>query len=314
MKRSLIPQEIDAAFGGASAVQGSPGEVQEFDIRKLDKIPKSQLRSLHLMHETFTRNLTSNMSAYLRSYVMLNLVSLEQISYSEFVEGLTTPACLAYISLLPYDGAAILDISPSLAFRFVEILLGTKEQSFISVQRKITDIEKRLFKTILGVMLRDLQEAWSSVAEINFAVSSLSSETELNHMQGASEAMIVIAIEVRVGGTSGLMNLALPALFIKRLRTKFDQLEQIRRTEATESDQLHMASLLRSAEINFNVQVDGGTVRAQTLLDLSIGDVLILGQDSNAPFQGFLNGRPQWLGGILEEGGKLAFEITETAS
>src|SRR3954453_8907290 len=310
MKRASNQQETDAVFGGSSPAYGSASEVQAFDIRKLDKIHKSQLRSLPLVHETFTRNLTSNLSAYLRSYVMLSLVSLEQISYGEFVEGLASPACLAYISLQPYDGTAILDINTSLVFRLVEILLGSKEQSFISVQRKITDIERRLFKTILGVVLRELQESWSSVPEVNFAVSSLASETQLNYAQGAAEAMIVIAIEVRVGGTSGLMKLALPALFIKRLRNKFDQLEQIRRAEATESDRLHMGTLLQNAEVDFNVQVGGGTVKAETLLDLAIGDVLILGESCNAPFRGSLNGKPQWMGSILEERGKLAFEIT----
>src|SRR3954451_17339532 len=162
MKRASSQQETDPVFGGSSPVYPPASGEQACDIRKLDKIPKSQLRSLHLVQETFTRNLTSNLSAYLRSYVVLNLVSLEQIAYGEFVEGLASPACLAYISLQPYDGTAILDVNTSLVFRFVEILLGSKEQSFISVQRKITDIEKRLFKTILGVVLRELQESWSS--------------------------------------------------------------------------------------------------------------------------------------------------------
>ncbi len=314
MKRALTQQEIDAVFGGSPLVHNPAPEVEAFDIRKLDKIPKSQLRSLHLVHETFTRNLTSNLSAYLRSYVMLNLVSLEQIPYGEFLEGLASPAYLAYISLHPYDGTAILEINTSLVFRFVEILLGSKEQSYLSMQRKITDIEKRLFKTILSVMLRELQEAWSSVAEVNFAVSSLASETQLNYAQGTAEAMIVIGIEVRVGGQSGLMNLALPALFIKRLRKKFDQLEQIRRAEATESDQLHMGALIQNAEVDLNVQVSGGTVKAETLLNLSVGDVLILGESSSTPFRGFLNGRPQWLGEVLEQGTKLAFEVSGPAS
>src|SRR5689334_19521997 len=107
MKSALTQQEIDAVFGGSQRVANPPPEVHAFDIHKLDKIPKSQLRSLQLVHEPFTRNLTSNLSAYLRSYVMLNLVSLEQIAYGEFIEGLSSPACLAYISLQPYDGTAI---------------------------------------------------------------------------------------------------------------------------------------------------------------------------------------------------------------
>lgn len=294
---------------GGSLTDSARGDVEIFDLKKLDKIPKSQLQSLQMVHENFARNLASSLSAYLRSYVALNLVSMEQLSYGEFLEGVSSPACIAYMSLAPYDGTAVLDLNANIVFRLIELLLGSKEQSSLSIQRKITDIEKRLMQTLLRVILHGLQDSWKSVAEIDFAVQSLVSEPQLLHVLPPSEAMIVIAIEVRVGTVSGLMNLAIPSILIKRLKNNFDQIQKVRKSEPTENDQLQMARLLQGAKVRLDIHIPGGNVPAKTLLDLKSGDVLILDQPSNGLASGLLNGKEKWAGKILTEGRKLAFEI-----
>jgi len=94
MKKELSQEEIDKVFQGTKPeTKPEPADtgVAVFDLSHLDRIPKSQLRALHMVHENFVRNLASSLSAYLRSYVALNLVSLEQISYAEFLEGLSFP-------------------------------------------------------------------------------------------------------------------------------------------------------------------------------------------------------------------------------
>ena len=55
---------------------------QVYDFRRPDRIAKDQLRAIHLLHENFGRNLASSLSAYLRAYVTVNLVSVEQLSFS----------------------------------------------------------------------------------------------------------------------------------------------------------------------------------------------------------------------------------------
>ncbi|HEX4167225.1 MAG TPA: flagellar motor switch protein FliM [Bryobacteraceae bacterium] len=287
-------------------------EVEAFDLRKLDKIPKSQLQSLHLMHENFARNVASSLSAYLRSYVMLGLVGLEQMSYGDFLENLSSPACIAYISLQPYDGTAILDINTNLVFRLIEILLGSREPSSSFTQRKITDIEKKLMQTLLPVFLRDLHDSWKSVADIDFSVQSLASEPQLLHVLAPAEAMIVIAMEVRLGSSSGLMNLAIPSIFIKRLRNNFEQLQRIRKTKATEQDQLHVAKIMQDAKITLDVRIPGGTVSGRTLFDLKEDDVLILDRPVDQELEGLLNGKEKWGGQIIARDGKLAFEVNRS--
>ncbi len=310
MTSPLFQTDVDAAFGSvAEPAQKAPG-IELFDVKKLDTIPKSQLQSLHMLHENFARNLASTLSAYLRSYVMLNMVSLEQLSYGDFLEGVSSPACIAYLGLHPFDGTAILDLNTNLVFRFLELLLGSKEQSTVSYQRKITDIEKRLMQTLLRIMLHDLQESWRSVAEIDFTVQSLASEPQLSYLLTPSEAMIVIAIEVRLGPTSGLMNLAIPAIFIKRLRNNFDELQRFRKINPSEDDQLHVAGLLQDVQLKFDVRLPGGLLSVRTLMDLKVGDVLTLDCPSHALCAALVNGREKWLGQVLSQNGHLAFQAS----
>jgi len=123
LARQLSQQEIDAVFESA---QDRKREVQavRFDFRRPDRIPKSQVRAIHLLHDTFVRNLVSSLSAYLRSYLAVNLVSVEQLSYAEFLDGLPSPTCMVSLGLKPYDGQGVLELNPSLVFPILEMLLG----------------------------------------------------------------------------------------------------------------------------------------------------------------------------------------------
>ena len=151
--RQLSQQEIDAVFQNT---QGRPPDragakrAVPFDFRRPDRIAKSQLRAIHQLHDNFVRNLVSSLSAYLRSYLIINLVSVEQLSYSEFLECLPSPTCIASLGLKPYDGNAVLELNSSLIFPILEILLGGDGKLQFSAQREITEIEQVLLDGLCG--------------------------------------------------------------------------------------------------------------------------------------------------------------------
>ncbi len=307
-----ISQQNDASYqSGAGAGKDGGADASTFDFGRLDRIPKSQLRALNLVHENFVRSLASSLSAYLRSYLVLNLVSIEQISYSEFLEGLASPTCIAYLGLQPYDGTAVLELNTGLVFALVELLLGSKGRSAVAIQRKITEIEKNLVQTLLKVVLRDLSEAWRSVADVSFSVQSLASEPQWLHVLAPAEAVVVISIEVKVDSASGLMNLAIPSIFIKRLRNKFDLLSQVRKAESTEKDQAHVAHLLRNTSLEFEAKIDAGVISGRDLCNLKLDDLLVLEHALEAQVNGSLNGRDKWLGNIVTDADKLVFQLNE---
>src|SRR5205085_185092 len=101
VSRQLSQQEIDAVFQSQKDRRRETSALP-FDFRRPDRIPKSQVRAIHLLHDTFVRNLVSSLAAYLRSYLAINLVSVEQLSYAEFLDGLPSPTCLFSLVLSPY--------------------------------------------------------------------------------------------------------------------------------------------------------------------------------------------------------------------
>jgi len=161
------------------------------------------------------------------------------------------------------------------------------------------------------VVLRDLSEAWKSVVDVVFSIQSLASEPQLLYVIAPGEAVIVIAIEVRVGAMSGRMNLAIPSIFIKRLRHNFDQLQKIRRAGSTRQDQIHLTKLLKEATVTLQAEIDGGTVSADTLFNLEIGEILVLDHPLDRQVHGFLNGKNKFIGNVAMQNEKLAFVVSE---
>src|SRR5581483_8587846 len=96
--------------------EGLTASVYPFDFQRADRIAKSQLRSIYFLHENFVRSITSSLSAYLRTYVVVNLVSVQQVSYGEFLDRLPSPSFMACLDLRPFEGSAVLEINPTLIF------------------------------------------------------------------------------------------------------------------------------------------------------------------------------------------------------
>src|SRR5512132_3085541 len=60
-------------------------KVSLYNFRRPDRVSREQMRSLHFMHDRFARNFSSSLSAYLRTITDVNLVSVEQLRYHEFL-------------------------------------------------------------------------------------------------------------------------------------------------------------------------------------------------------------------------------------
>ena len=87
MGRLLSQDEIDKVFRKQRDDEDPSRRAVAYDFRRPDRIAKDQLRAIHLLHDNFARNLASSLSAYLRAYVIVNLVSVEQLSFAYEVPG-----------------------------------------------------------------------------------------------------------------------------------------------------------------------------------------------------------------------------------
>jgi flagellar motor switch protein FliM len=311
VSRQLSQQEIDAVFQNMQERRRETPAVK-FDFRRPDRIPKSQVRAIHLLHDTFVRNLVSSLSAYLRSYLTVNLVSVEQLSYAEFLDGLPSPTCIVSLGLSPYDGNGVLELNPSLVFPILEMLLGGTGRSSAAIQRDVTEIEQKLLDGLFRIVLHDLREAWKGVTAVDFTIEAMETEPQLLHILAPNEAVVAIAIEVRIGETVGMMNIAMPSIVIKMMRQKFDQQWSMRRTQSTEAEQGAMLALIQPSLMGLDIRLRGPRILVRDLLSLTEGDVLAFDFPVARPLEGLINGKLRFHGRIVETGRKLGF-MTEGA-
>ena len=301
VERVLLQQEMDT-------------KAEAYDFRRPDRIAKNQLRAIHQLHENFARSLASSLSAYLRAYAAVNLVSVEQLSFTEFTQRLPAPTTLISLGMKPFDGNALLEINPSLVFPVLEMLLGGTGKVSTKISREITEIEQSILDGLLRIILHDLRSAWLGVTNIEFSIESHETEPQLLQILAPNEAVVAISIEVRIGDTAGMMNIGIPSIIVKMLRQKFEQQWIIRRTQATEEDHARMLRLIRPAVIHLDARLQGPTLGVDALLDLKEGDILAFDYPVGRAVDVMLNGKLKYQGEVVASGRKRAVEIKQLAS
>src|SRR5947209_8591622 len=76
-----------------------------YDFRRPDKFSKDQLRTLQMLHETFARLAGSGLSAYLRTPITMDLISIEQVPYEEYLRSISQ-SVFTVMSMPPLSGQA----------------------------------------------------------------------------------------------------------------------------------------------------------------------------------------------------------------
>jgi flagellar motor switch protein FliM len=159
MEKVLSQEEINALFSAMSSddlsIPGQPEKsaparkIANYDFHRADRISQDQMRSIHLLHEHFGRNFASSLSAYLRAFVDVNMASLEQVSYSAFIKSLPDPTLFASIGMRPLDSNIALELSPSLAFPMIDMILGGPGRNLVE-SRNLTEIELNIIEGVIN--------------------------------------------------------------------------------------------------------------------------------------------------------------------
>jgi flagellar motor switch protein FliM len=312
--RVLTQEEIDSVFRSlhAKGTDDDPAKrAQPYDFRRPDRIAKDQLRAIHLLHDNFARSLGSSLSAYLRAYVIVNLVSVEQLSFVEFSQCLPSPTCIVSLNMRPFDGNAILELNPTMVFPILEMLLGGSGKNPQQMDREITEIEQSILDGVFRIILHDLQEAWAPISAIRFSIEARETEPQLLQILAPNEAVVAVSMEIRIGEVSGMMNLGIPSIIIKMLRQKFDQQWSVRKSESNEDERLRMLKLIHPAAIKMDARLTGPTLSVEGLLDLKPGDLLAFDHALNRPLDLVLNGKHKFSGRVASNGRKRMFLIDE---
>ncbi len=315
MDPKLSQDEIDRLFSefGDGTASGEPAKTAvTYDFRRPDRIPKEQLRSIHLMHDFLARNLASSLGAYLRAYITVSLVSVEQISFAEFQQYLPTPTSIANVGMRPLDGNAVLELNPSLVFPMLNVLLGGSGESATTETRELTEIESSIIEGVVKIVLHDLKEAWAPVTDIDFSVEGTETQPQLMQILSPNEAVVAIGFEITMGDNRGMMNLGIPSIMVKMMGQNFEQQWSIQRRSGSSAEQNQMRLLLNRVPLGLEALVSGARIRVRDLLNLEQEDVISLDIPVARPAELRVNGKSKFRGEIVAAGAKRGMLVADS--
>ena len=188
-----------------------------YDFRRPDKFSKDQLRTLQMLHETFARISGSGLSTFLRNPVSIDLISLEQVPYEEYLRSINN-SVFNIMSIPPLNGQAVLEIEFSLIFTMIDKLLGGPGRS---IDRGIlTDIEQPLVRQMIERLFVALKTAWEGVVMISPAIETIETSAQFVQIAPPTDIVISVLFEVRIGEFRGAMSLCIPYMVLKPVTAK----------------------------------------------------------------------------------------------
>jgi flagellar motor switch protein FliM len=239
------------------------------------------------LNDLFARNLTHNLSAWLRTRLQVNLVSAEQIQFNEFLLRIPEISYVASVRLEPLGALSVLQLDLGLAPPIIDLLLGGDGKD--GPLRELTDIEESILGSVVEIACRELTIAWQQVG-LSFNFDRRQMQTQVGRIIAVTEKALCLSFEVRMPNSSGLLNLAFPAVvantILRRLTTDWG-----RRSRHSDETRARVEAMARRIRFGCTLQLPSVRLAASAVEELKPGDVLRLNVAANT--------LPEWrVGGV----------------
>jgi flagellar motor switch protein FliM len=314
MGKILSQEEIDALLGSAReiekessrepSIQASVGEATLYNFRRPDRVSKEQIRSLHFLHDRFARNVATSLSAYLRSATEVNVVSVEQFTYSEFLMSLPDPTAFYALALPPVDGFGALELNPSIAFAMIDRMLGGSGRPN-QVTRALTEIEQNVVDSVIKLILENLTESWRPIMEVAFKIHGRETRPQMLQVAAPNEVFILLVFDIRIAETRGMLNLCVPA----SVGGHFAQGWHGTHREPTPAERRRLFENLSRVRVPLAASL-GTRIEAREVLAIRPGDCLSLARPIREPVEVYAGGVVKWFGRPIRRERSIGVEIS----
>lgn len=328
MSDILSQEEVDALLAAVSsgndATVEETGEAAEvstdapvddkpvslYDFRRPDRVSKDQMRTFQNLHENYARQLSTTLTNFLRTFVEIELVSVDQLTYAEFIMSISNPSCIYVFKMDPLEGLAIMEINPSLVFFIIDRLFGGHGKPSEN-NRELTLIEQSVLHRIVERGLSDLKDVWEQIGVFSPKIEGYETNPQFVQITPPGETVILISLEVRMQNASGLMSICFPYLLLESVITNLSG-ESWMSSQSTSTAETRsvLEAEMQDLELEMATVVGKTSLTIRDLLQLQRGDVLCLDKSAESDLLVQIDNKTKMAGRSGLIGRKKAVKIT----
>jgi flagellar motor switch protein FliM len=252
-------------------------QVKNYDFARPAKFSKEHLRTLEIIFEHYGRLLYTNLPAYLRKNVQVEVMNSEAVAYSEFANALSNPVLLGIIDFAPLSGNIIMELAPNLGYAIIDRLLGGTGAS-IEKKRDFSEIELTILERIFSICVDLLREPWQNVVELSPRLEKIETNSQFAQIISPSEMIAIVTLTLKIGDVEGLMNICLPFLTLEpvmdKLNTKYWYSTMNDKQEAIYGDKIE--TLIAKAVVPIKAVLGTSSISVGDFANLQKGDIIKL--------------------------------------
>lgn len=282
----LSQQEIDRLLNELSSEEGraeeilketKEGKVKEYNFRHPKKLARDQLRTIEMIFENYARFVSTSISAQLRTYVEMQVVSVEPLTYEEFTRSLMVPTVLGLGEMEPLSGQFILEINSKIAFSIVDRLFGGLGNAKVE-NRTFTDIEASTLSQVMIWMFKELPEAWQNVIpDMKVKFNNLESNPLFAQIVPYNDMIILITLSAVINEVEGFINFCLPFMMLEPVVGRLTAQHWYAGIQEQKPEfQEKIKNRLKMTYLPLSVELEPTRISIEDLIGLQKGDVLLL--------------------------------------
>lgn len=316
----LSQAEIDALLSSISSGDVDIDEVKNkeeerkikvYDFKRPDKFSKDQLRTLQMIHETFSRLVSTMLSGQLRASCHVQVISVDQITYEEFVRSIPELTILSVFDMGTLEGNAVLELNSNIGYVLIDRVFGGNGKIEYGKARELTDIETTVVEKFIGKMLGFLSESWEDIIEVMPKVDQMETNPQFVNIAGPTEMVVLLSFEIKIGNVTGIMNICYPAPLIDPVVSKLSAqywFSNVKK-EKTEENLEAIRKRLNKVFVPFVANLGDSMLNFEQFIELNVGDVIPLNSNINEPIDIFIGNKRKFKGTPGVEGKKMAISI-----
>ncbi len=281
-----------------------------YNFRRPDRLSKEQVRSLYLLHDLFAHSLSSSLPLFLRTISEVNLISVEQQSYSDYMRGLSDPTTVFTVAANPLRSLFAIELNTSIALSIVDRMLGGEGQE-VKELRAATELELNILEGFLKIITDNYCEAWKPLVEFETEVIGRETHPQLVQIVAPNEVVATIVYQIQIGEVQGLMSICLPVNMLESVIEKFNQTAQSTGNDTSPEATHFLLKTISTVRFSVTAELEKVPAAVADLMTLSVGDVLRTNHSIEKPINIGVGNLVKFHGRLASLDQKLVAQITE---
>ncbi|WP_104109808.1 flagellar motor switch protein FliM [Arthrobacter sp. N199823] len=279
--------------------------VEAYDFRRPTTLAREHSRVLELAFETFARQWGTQLTTKIRTGSAVVTEQVTMASYDEYAASLPASTAMVLFSLDGQESRGVIQFPSEAALFWVTRMLGGASTATIP-DRKFTQIEHALVKRLMEDALEDLRYSFGSLLAQVPTVHGILFNSQFAQAAATDTLMIVAGFTVRVGEHSWHATIALPAEILVQQLGSNNPLSDAAAAPA------QLRAQVGEVPVEVALALAPVPVTPNTILNLSVGDVLTLPHPTARPFDLTVGGKPIARAISVTHGSRKAGQIVTT--